>query len=355
VCDETYRDAVLLTVPVYQCLCSRCDRECSPLQVCDQRCEEGAAPPAPTANAPAALTDTGLYAPEGSRGWRLAPYVRRYVPEYELFSDFSVKERYVYLPRCAPIDTSDMNHWSFPVGTRIWKQFTRDGVRIETRMLARYGRGVGDWVMTSYRWRLPPEGSTEPDPAEARRAPEDGVTNVNGTGADIPSASDCRFCHERLSERALSFSAIELSHDLGGVTFTDLVDWGVLSRAPVRTGYDPPGDATARAALGYLHANCGGCHNDTGVGVSLHLRLLVEQTTVQSTWAFTTGVDVPTSNRSFRMDRIEPGDPSRSAIVVRMQRDPSAGENQPMPPLGRELTHPDGIAAVSAWIQALGR
>jgi len=343
---------VLLTSSVYQCLCSRCDDECSPLEVCEQECEQGQAPPPPTSRLPAALTDTGLYMrPSANGAWQLAPYVRAYAPEYPLFSDYSAKQRYIYVPRCSQIDTSNMDHWSFPVGTRVWKQFTRDGVRIETRLLARYGAGEGDWAMGSYEWPLSASG--QPDPALARRAPDGGVLDVNGTGADIPSVDDCRFCHERLSERVLSFSAIQLTHNGNGVTFTDLVDWGKLTRAPRRTGYDPPGNATARAALGYLHANCGGCHNDTGIRVSLYLRLLVDQNTVESSWAYTTAVNAPTGNPNFPMDRIEPGEPEQSAIIQRMLRNPSLGETEQMPPLARELVHTEGVATVSAWIRSL--
>jgi hypothetical protein len=129
----------------------------------------------------------------------------------------------------------------------------------------------------------------------------------------------------------------------------------MLSNAPVRTGYDPPGDATAQAALGYLHANCGGCHNDTGIRVSLYLRLLVSQTSVESSWAYTTAVNALTTNTAFPMDRIEPGDPAQSSILVRMKRDPAVGETGMMPPVGRELVHDEAVATVSAWIQSLPR
>ena len=353
-CDETYRDAVLLTVPVYECLCSECDAECTPVDVCGRDCDEGDAPPAPASTPADVLTDTGLYTATGPGGaWELAPYIRSYRPEYELFADFSTKERYIYLPACEQIDTGDMDHWILPVGTRIWKQFTRDGVRIETRMLARFGPQENDWTMSSYQWPLP-VGSADPDPSLAMLASSSGVLDANGTQADIPSVNGCRSCHEPLTERALSFSAIQLSHDIGGsVTFTDLVDWGVLTDAPVATGYDPPGDATAQTALGYLHANCGNCHNDTGVNRPMFLRLLVDQTSVSSTWAYSTSANAATVNQFFQMDRIEPGNPSQSSIVVRMQINPSIGESLQMPPLGRDLPDPDGIAAVSAWIQQL--
>jgi hypothetical protein len=351
-CDELHGDAVLLTTPVYECLCGACSEECAAFDACSQGCEEGEAPPAPSSSAPAALSDTGLYVQSAAGTWELAPYVRDFRPEYVLFSDNAEKERFVYLPRCSTIDTSDMDHWSFPVGTRLWKQFTRDGILIETRVLAKYGPGVIDWSMASYRWPLSASQGA-PDPTQALIAPVDGVKDVNGTGADIPAVSDCKFCHEKLTDRVLGFGAIQLSHSLGGVTFSDLADFGILSDAPVREGYDPPGDETTQDALGYLHANCGGCHNDTGINVSLYLRLLVDQTTVESTSAYATAVNVPTENPNFPGDRIEPGDPGASVIIQRQLRNPSAGETKQMPPVGRELVDDAGVAQVAAWITAL--
>jgi hypothetical protein len=349
-CDESHRDAVLLTMPVYQCLCGACSEACSAFDTCSQRCEEGDAPPQPTSTPPAALSDTGLYVQALDGTWQLAPYVRSFRPEYTLFSDNSAKERFIYLPRCSTIDTIDMDHWVFPVGTRVWKQFTRDGIRIETRMLSKYGPADEDWLMVSFQWPLSASQGV-PDPTLAFLPPAWGVADVNGTAADIPSIGDCQNCHEHIADRVLGFSAIQLSHSLGGVTFADLVDFGVLSDAPVREGYDPPGDATTQSALGYLHANCGGCHNEDGVKVSIHLRLLVGDTTVESTGAYSTTVNVPTENPVFPMDRIEPGDPSTSALIQRMLRTPD--QTNQMPPLARELVDDVGVTQVSTWITQL--
>lgn len=360
-CDVDGESAVRLTTQVYQCLCStNCADECGTFEVCDKSCVEGAGPPASSSGpntAPPLLTDTGLYVRESSAGpWALAPYVQSFQPEYALWSDGAEKERYIYVPGCATIDTSDMDHWKFPVGTRLWKQFTRDDVRVETRLLWRFGAGVGDWVMATYQWPVP-AGNEPPDPELATLVDAAGVPNANGTAHDIPSTGACNNCHGKLSERVLGFSAIQLSHSLSGVTFTELADRGILSYAPVRTGYHPPGDSTAQAALGYLHSNCGNCHNDTGQATGptqLLLRLLVSQQAVGATGALTTAVNVPTFNGQFAMDRIEPTQPGQSAIVVRMQRNPSVGELLPMPPIGRELPDTNGgIAAVTTWVTGL--
>jgi hypothetical protein len=360
-CDEDAESAIRLTTRVYQCLCGAdCANECGTFDVCDKSCIEGAGPPSSSGGigtAPALLTDTGLFVQETSTDpWTLAPYVQSFQPEYALWSDGAEKARHIYLPGCATIDTSDMDHWSFPVGTRLWKQFTRDDVRVETRMLWRFGAGVGDWVMATYQWPLP-VGSEPPDPELATLVDVAGVMNANGTQHDIPGTGACTNCHGKLSERVLGFSAIQLSHALGGVTFTELADRGILSYVPVRTGYDPPGDATAKSALGYLHSNCGNCHNDTGQATGptqMHLRLLVGEQTVASTGAWTTARNVPTFNGQFAMDRIEPTQPGQSSVLVRMARNPSIGELLPMPPIGRELPDTNGgIAAVTAWVNSL--
>ena len=44
--------------------------------------------------------------------------------------DRAAKRRWIQLPEGATIDTSDMDYWQFPVGTKLWKEFVRDGVRV---------------------------------------------------------------------------------------------------------------------------------------------------------------------------------------------------------------------------------
>jgi hypothetical protein len=361
-CDADYGAAPIAIDELYACLCaSDCETECSVADTCDKHCVESNGLPALTSTAPALLSDTGLYVEEGD-AWLIRPGVRTFEPEYELWADGAVKQRYIYLPTCKPIDTSDMDHWRFPVGTRVWKQFTRDGVRVETRMLARYGTGVADWLMVSYQWPLPASAGAAFDPRTAALAPEAGLDNANGTPHRIPSRGECTQCHNALSERVLGFSAIQLSYPAsaataGDLTFTELADLGVLSDAPVRTGYDPPGDEVAQPALGYLHANCGNCHNETGTftqSPSLWLRLLVGQTTVESTHAYTTAVGRNTGNPNFSTyKRIAAHHAELSSTVLRMQRNPSTGEILPMPPIGRKLPDTGGISTVSAWINSL--
>ena len=47
------------------------------------------------------------------------------------------KRRWISLPPGSAIDASDPDAWAFPVGTRLWKEFSFGGQRVETRYMER--------------------------------------------------------------------------------------------------------------------------------------------------------------------------------------------------------------------------
>ncbi|WP_433935324.1 PQQ-dependent sugar dehydrogenase [Sorangium cellulosum] len=298
--------------------------------------DPGALPPDPSP--PARLSETGLYADIATRS--RAANTLEFRPAYELWSDGASKRRFVYLPRCSTIDTSDMDHWSLPVGTRFWKEFRAEGVAVETRLIHRFGPGIDDWLFAAYAW--------DPSRNDAFLV-EEGVEDARGTRHDIPRTADCWECHGKLPERILGFSALQLSHDGPGETMASLSRAGWLT-VPRPRGFRPPGDAEAAAALGYLHANCGNCHNSTGVA-TLRTRLLAANTTVESTDTYTTGVGVtPSFWEAGVVHRITAGDPESSAVVRRMAH---RGTRAQMPPIASDVADAAGLAAVRAWIDEL--
>ncbi|MGZ6079319.1 MAG: hypothetical protein ACXWK4_00795, partial [Myxococcaceae bacterium] len=152
---------------------------------------------APAAHAaarlPAHLRDTGLVA-AGTRD-EIAAAALPFSPQYPLWSDGAEKRRWIRLPRGTQIDARDPDHWVFPVGTRIWKEFSL-GRRLETRMIERTREG---WHFATYVW-------TE-DGTDAVLAPAAGVragvpTSAGGRWA-IPGTADCRACHESQSNPVL--------------------------------------------------------------------------------------------------------------------------------------------------------
>jgi mono/diheme cytochrome c family protein len=288
---------------------------------------------------PPLLSETGLFADIASE--TLGPGVRPFQPQYVLWSDGATKRRWVFLPDGAKIDTSDMDFWRFPVGTKVWKEFTVDNKRIETRMLHKAGPDPADWVMIAYAWK--------DDRSDAVATPA-GIQNAMGTPHDIPPQDACQFCHGNMKDRLLGFSALQLSHDLPGVTLSTLMQEGRLTDPPAAP-FTLPGDAVARTALGYLHANCGDCHNpSSGVFASVDMQLWESTKTLDTvfdTTAYRTAVDEPTPGAA--VDRIVPGHPERSMVYVRMD---TRGNGQ-MPPLATEIVDTTGLAHIGDWIRAL--
>src|SRR5512139_401839 len=147
-----------------------------------------AKPDAPESPFPLHLSETGLFSDIATE--TLGKNVEAYEPKYVLWSDGATKRRWVRLPAGKQIDTSDMDFWKYPAGTTAWKEFSRDGKRLETRMLQK-GPTRDDWLMISYAWRE--------DGSDADAVPE-GKKGVQGTDHDIPAAVDCYDCHRNMPD-----------------------------------------------------------------------------------------------------------------------------------------------------------
>jgi hypothetical protein len=272
--------------------------------------------------------------------------VRAFTPRFPLYSDGAEKKRWVSLPAGTTIDTSAPDYWIFPVGTKLWKEFTRDGVRVETRLMQK--RPDGTWWRVAYHWR--------DDQSDADAVP-DGLDNASGTEHDIPSSNDCATCHGNTRGTVLGFSAFQLDNPASELTLTQLNEEGSLSATV--TPQAIPGSAADVAVLGYLHANCGTCHNPTSstqTRVNMDLRLRfdalasltetpVYQTAVSQPISVTDGNEAPGASL-----RIDPGHPESSAVYLRMH---SRDEVYSMPILGSEKIDEMGSGLVFDWITNL--
>ena len=293
---------------------------------------------------PPLLSEAGLYEADMVT---LAEGVRPFTPRFALWSDGADKRRWIWLPEGEQIDTSDMDYWELPVGTRVYKEFSRDGKRVETRLLHKQPNRA--WWRIAYQWRE--------DQTEADAVPE-GVADASGTEHDIPSTEDCGTCHLRMPDKVLGFSAIQLAHDAEDETewtLARLAEEGRLTDAPPAS-LELPGGEVARAALGYMHANCGHCHNprssvSSRIAVALWLQAgalgSVEET---PTFLSTVGVNIDGEDGPPLSLIIDPGSPDTSALFQRMN---TREETWAMPPLASELVDETGRDAVEAWIESL--
>jgi hypothetical protein len=294
------------------------------------------------------ISQTGLYDDIASK--RMAANLIGFTPGNVLWSDGATKRRFIVLPPGKTIDTSDMNHWRFPVGTRFFKEFSRDGKLLETRLIyrrAETGDPEKDYWAGAFAWR--------DDESDADFV-IDGKQDVRGTDHDIPAQTRCFSCHLGEPGRILGFSALQLAKPGPGVSLADLAASGRLSAPPpAGADYSAPGDATTSTGIGYLHANCGHCHNPNGIAwpdTQMILRLDVSERDPAATLLekSTVGIALQRWMKPGYSVRIDPGKPATSAILARMK---ARGDSDQMPPIATEHADQNGIDLVTAWIQSL--
>jgi mono/diheme cytochrome c family protein len=320
-------------------------------------------PLAPVTRAPARLSQTGLYADDGS----IDPRNRSFVPQYPLWTDGAAKARWMRLPDGAQIDTSDLDAWRFPPGTTFWKEFAWAGRKVETRMIRR--DDDGSWVFASYVWSA--------DQRDAELAPSAGIPAAfeleTGKQHSIPAIEDCTSCHGSSPAVALGFSALQLSDDRdplaphaepvspGALTLRTLIAERRLTPGRTELLARPPriraDDPVARAALGYLSANCGGCHNSRGPLARLGFSLLHDASAApgapepgQATTTDAHGRYVVPGFEAESSRIVAPGAPELSTLLYRMS---SRRASSQMPPVGSVVADRDGIALVQRWIVGL--
>jgi hypothetical protein len=291
------------------------------------------------------LAEAGLF--DDFASLRVVDHAVPFEPTYKLWSDAAAKRRWILLPPGTQIDTSDMDHWVFPVGTKFFKEFSLDGVVLETRLIERYGTGPEDYWMGAFVWN--------DDGTDAVLA-VDGQADIRGTMHDAPAQKDCGACHRGDTGRVLGFSAIQMSGNAQTPNLADLTARGWLSAAPEGgIDYPAPGDNVTSTALGYLHANCGHCHNENGTAwpdtqMVLRLRTTDKQAASSGVFESIVGKSLTYWRGGAITLRVAPGQPDMSAVIARMQ---SRGNRDQMPPLATEIVDPTGIQAVRDWISSL--
>lgn len=290
---------------------------------------------------PAQLSDSGLF-DKGTLN--LAANVRPYTPAFELWSDGAAKRRWLWLPPGAVIDTTDLDDWQFPRGTKLWKEFIRDGVRVETRLLLKTGDGEADWVGAAYLWH----GSDATLTVE-------GAENALGTEHDVPAADRCFGCHGGRKSRVLGFSAVQLDNSAGPLTLHDVVTAGLLS-VPPAVSLKLPGAAADQQVLGLLHASCAHCHNQRRPE-AMGPRCFDPQTDIDLALNAASLADFAQTGlaRTVLGKQIKPGDAAGSKLfrLYTHRGAPNLWGPSQMPPLATEKVNDAGAEVLGSWINAL--
>ncbi|MEZ4468054.1 MAG: hypothetical protein R3F60_14200 [bacterium] len=288
------------------------------------------------------LSETGLYGRMTT--FQPGSGVRPYQPPHPLWSSGTQKDRLLFLPAGATIDTAASWAWEFPVGTVLAKTFAysdiegRQGaVAMETRLLF---RRAGGWGYAQYHWNVQ---GTEARLREADWPEEALELHYAGDlafGYTLPGEIDCKSCHEaREGPPVLGISNRNLPEELGDLLTGPAAALPAEGRTPEET-----------AAMKYLLGNCVHCHhggegNDNAT-YSLLPSDLVANTVGQPTESSASGDGI----------RVVPGDADGSALfeaVVRTREPGYRGQFKPMPPLGIDQVDPEAARTLRAWIESL--
>lgn len=300
---------------------------------------------------PAKLSDYGFFTDLTRR--TPAPRVMGYDLETALFSDYTAKQRFIYVPAGARARYDPAAAFDFPVGSALIKTFGYgEGTAfrpIETRLLLRRASG---WVAIPYVWNA--EGTD----AIVRRAGTRmavSFTDPSGRARQIsyavPNQNQCKDCHALNGHIVpIGPKARYLNH---GGQLRRMVAAGLLDRAPADAPrvarWDDPTAPIADRARAYLEINCAHCHNPAGAASNSGLFLELDRTNP---------VELGVGKRPVAAGRgsgghefaIAPGNAAASILIHRLK---STDPGVAMPELGRATTHEEGIALLSQWIDAM--
>lgn len=294
-----------------------------------------------------------------------------YALNTELFSDYTTKGRFVWLPSGTSIAYDADASFSFPVGAVILKTFAYlDDLRqptgprtlLETRLMVNRSDG---WEGVSYVW--------DADQGEARIEVAGATVAASWIHSDgstkqldhaVPNKNQCKHCHAEhddimgpLGPKARHLNR-DFDHGSGPVNqLTHLTTIGYLTGAPADPStaprapvYDDVQTGTVEErARGWLDINCSHCHNPTGPARTSGLDLSITQTDPVQFGVCKTPVAAGQGSGG-RQYNIVPGQPDASILTFRIE---STEPDVRMPELGRQLVHEGGVALIREWITGM--
>ncbi len=301
--------------------------------------------PAGSSTFPDRLSDSGCTQPYDpttpSHG--LIPYT----VNARFWSDGAKKQRWFAIPDDTQISVEPDGDLDFPVGSVIVKEFEKDGVVLETRLMVR--PDDGEWAGYSYVWN---EGHT--DAIYARGGT---LIDLEDGHWEVPSTAQCLQCHTDVAGRTLGLELQQLDRVMdypSGVAAEQLATLehiGIFeSELPSEVSALPsPIDATASVAeraRAVLHTNCAGCHQPGGTGGgALDFRYTTPLSEMGACDVFAETGDMGIASAKV----IAPGAADLSVLLLRMQ----STDVYRMPPLGTHEVDTAGTALVESWINDL--
>ncbi len=280
-----------------------------------------------------------------------------------LFSDYSYKQRWVYVPNEKKAEYQEDWVFNFPTGSALIKTFyypidernpELGKNLLETRLLLKKDQG---WEAVSYAWN---KEQNEAFKKIAGKTINVSWTDFMGEERDVryrvPNVNQCKECHDaddKISPIGPKARNINKDFAFKEGTFNQLTYWmnrQIIDEYPLDLvspvdWTDESKDINDRVRS-YLDVNCGHCHSPTGNANSTGLYLHLNETRNINLGVFKKPVATGRGSGGLKYS-IVPGEPEESILLHRMiSMDPGVM----MPESGRALTHTEAVEMVRDWI-----
>lgn len=316
--------------------------------------------------APKKLSEWKLFVDDNGK-WNPASDVVAYDLNTPLFSDYTIKHRFVRLPKGQAMAWHDSDALEFPVGTVIAKTFaypdaaddaTANERFLETRIELRQDTG---WYGYSYIWN---KQQTEADLQLGGGVIDVSWTDEHGDVHEnkyqVPNANQCLSCHAQHNKYVpLGPTARNLNKTDSVTGHNQLQSWldqkiltgaPAVSDRPVLATYNQEESADLNhRARAWLEVNCAHCHNPGGSARTSGLDLRTVQIEPGKFGVLKSPVAAGKGSGGRRYD-IVPGKPDESILMYRLETEEPGAR---MPNLARNMNHLESNQLIRDWIEAM--
>jgi len=292
-----------------------------------------------------------------------AKNVLPYQLKSQLFSDYTDKQRFIYVPNDSKFTFESDKVFQFPLGTTLIKTFSYQNTSssletqlLETRLLIHTNNG---WEAVGYIWN---NEQTDARLSLVGKTIQTQFSKASGELISVryraPNKNQCKECHQLngvmtpIGPKARNMD-LEVQYELGKMD--QLEKWaqlGWIDRDLVFNKmvnyFDNSKNMEARARS-YLDINCAHCHIRGGSADTTGLYLTLEEENTKHLGFYKK--PVATGKGSFNLRySIVPGKSEESILLARMH---SLDPGIMMPESGRALRDEEGLEIISTWINSL--
>jgi uncharacterized repeat protein (TIGR03806 family) len=287
-----------------------------------------------------------------------------------LFSDYTNKTRFIWMPEGKSANFKKDDVFDFPIGTIFSKTFSFDDIHsnfsepskkqnlIETRLLIHTNSG---WVALPYIWdEEMKDAKLEITGGRKQFERIDKISNKKEfIDFRVPNTNQCSGCHSSdkqitpIGPKARNLDSV-LKYDDGEENQLEhwskigyLKDYNSNVKIESMVAISSKGNLN-NMARSYLDINCAHCHNPKGPANNTGLYLNFTETDPIKLGICKTPVAAGKGAGNLKYD-IYPGKPSESILYFRMN---SIEPDIMMPELGKSSLHKEGLLLIKKWIES---